>query len=89
MAEIIGIKQDHHLDASGGLELPDKVSGQFRGLPKRASHGLGMRGLGIQADAPRDDLVTANQNGTNILGPLNIGSNRNGIQFSYNPFSSK
>jgi hypothetical protein len=76
MAEIIGITQDHHCDARGGLELPEQVSGPCRSLPKRASHGLGLRGLGLQPDVPRDNLVTADQHDTHLLVPLHEGVRR-------------
>ena len=31
-AQIVGIKQHHHLDAGGGLELPDQLGRQCGGL---------------------------------------------------------
>jgi hypothetical protein len=30
--EIVGVKQDHHLDAGGGLDLPEELGGQCRAL---------------------------------------------------------
>jgi hypothetical protein len=30
-AEIVGLKQPHHRDASGGLALPNQLGGQFGG----------------------------------------------------------
>lgn len=46
--EVVGIKQDDHLEAGGGLELPDELGGQLRGLPKGEAQRLGLLGLHIE-----------------------------------------
>src|SRR5262249_16873593 len=78
--EIVGIKQDHHLNAGGGLELPDELGGQLRGLLKREAQGWTMDVFDIQPDAQRDNILTEDQNGAHILVPPNVGVERRVLQ---------
>jgi hypothetical protein len=74
--QIIGIKQDHDLDASGGLELPNEVGGQLGCFLERDAHrGTGLL-LDIQPDAPGDDVLPEEQGATDILVAPDIGVGR-------------
>jgi hypothetical protein len=48
----VGVKQDHDLDASGGLALTDELGRQCGGFPEGAALGPTGRVFGIPPDAP-------------------------------------
>jgi hypothetical protein len=73
VAEIVGVKQDHHLDASRGLELPDELRRQLRGLGKGEPQGHPVFFLDVESDARGDDMVTVGQDSTDIAVPADIG----------------
>ena len=68
----VGVKQDHDLDASGGLELPDELGRQCGGVPEGDAHGPTVRFFDIQPDAPGDHLLAEDQDAAHILVALDI-----------------
>jgi hypothetical protein len=62
-----GLKLPRDLDARGGLALPAPWSGPFRGLAAGPPQGWAVRLLDIQAEANREDVITADQDGADIL----------------------
>jgi hypothetical protein len=66
-AEVVGIKQHHDLDASGSFELPNQLGGQFSGLAEGQPQGWTVRLFDVKSDAKRDDVITADHDGADIL----------------------
>jgi hypothetical protein len=68
----VGVKQDHDLDASGGLELPDELGRPCGGCPAGDAHGPTMRLFDIPPDAPGDHLLAEDQDAAHVLGALHL-----------------
>jgi hypothetical protein len=66
-AEIVRITQHHHRDARGGLELPQQLGGQCGGRAEGQPSGRTVCVFDREPDANRDDVITADQDGTDIL----------------------
>ena len=67
VAQRVGIKEDQHLDAHRGLELPDELRRPFGGFPEGTLQGATRGFFDIEPEAKRDDLPAEEQNATDIL----------------------
>ena len=74
--QIVGIAQDHDLDARGRLELPDEVRCQLRRLTNRKTPGRTVGFFDIKPDATRDDVTMADHDGADRLMPPDVRLSR-------------
>ena len=75
-AERVRLTQHHHRDTHGGLELPNQLGGQFGGVAEGQPSDRTVCLFAREPDAQRNDLITADRNGTDILMAPDVGGAR-------------
>jgi hypothetical protein len=76
MAERVGIKQHHDLDARGGGAFSDQLGGQLGGLTEGHSQGGTVFFFDVPPDAIGDHMLAEDQDATDILRASDVRVNR-------------
>jgi hypothetical protein len=72
VAPIVGIEQDHHLDARRRLAHPHEWRRQLRGVAKGTRQAPSGIFFDVQLDTPGDHVITADQDRPYILMPPDV-----------------